>query len=254
MRTIAVTTQKGGVGKTTTVANLAVAFADRGVRVLAVDLDPQFALTRLFGLDVAGASTIVNVLADGASIHTATWGILGVDLLPATRRLASVELSLTGEFRREFFLQRALEPAAGGYDVCLIDCPPNLGLLSMNALVAADDVLVPVHMEHADALHGAEEVYATVLQMGEDRPRWLGTLPVCADPRRQVYQAIREELDVSEFLWPLPVEIPDTVDFQKSAVRHVPLVAMDPLSRGADAYVALADAIAPAERGLRVVA
>ena len=178
-RTIAVCTQKGGVGKTTTVANLAAAWGSQGRRVLAVDFDPQFALTRRFGIDPSERSTIVDVL-EGMILKAKTAPDVGdvvvgeatplVDVVPAHRRLADVETSLVREIKRETFLRRALRGHIDPYDIVLIDCPPNLGLLTVNALCAADEAVVPIDMKSVDALAGAEELIATAEALEEDGP------------------------------------------------------------------------------------
>ena len=179
-RTIAVCTQKGGVGKTTTVANLAAAWGSQGRRILAVDFDPQFALTRRFGIDPSERSTIVDVL-EGMILKAKTAPNVGdvvvgeatplVDVVPAHRRLADVETSLVREIKRETFLRRALRGHIDPYDIVLIDCPPNLGLLTVNALCAADEAVVPIDMKSVDALAGAEELIATAEALEEDGPR-----------------------------------------------------------------------------------
>jgi chromosome partitioning protein len=243
-RTIAICTQKGGVGKTTTAANLACAWAQAGARVLAVDFDPQFALTRRFGISPGGRATVCDVFRDGRELVSVIAGEVapGVDLVPSSRELSAIELSLVGERKREYFLSRALGALLEGYDAVLVDCPPNLGLLTVNALCACSEVVVPVDMEDVDALHGAEEVVALVRELVDtgDEVQLLGLLRVVVDRRRQVYKAIVDELAHSE----LPIfatEIPDSVEFQKSAVVHEPLVTWQPNSHGAQAYRALAE-------------
>jgi chromosome partitioning protein len=243
-RTIAVCTQKGGVGKTTTVANLACAWGQQGTRVLAVDFDPQFALTRRFGVSPAGRATVDTVFREGRDLADVISAEVaeGVDLVPSERGLSAIELSLAAERKREYFLSRALAPVVDGYDVVLVDCPPNLGLLTVNALCACREVLVPIDMEDVDALHGAEELVALVRELADtgDDVRLLGLLRVVVDRRRQVYNAIATELEQSG-LPVLDTEIPDSVDFQKSAVVHEPLMTWQPDSAGASAYRRLSE-------------
>jgi len=245
MQTIAVVNQKGGSGKTTTATNLAAVWGgERGRRTLLVDLDPQFAATRHLGKRPSDlAATLYDVLADGREAREAICaGIGGVDLLGGDRRLAELELSLVGEAMRERFLISALEPLADAYDHCVLDCPPNLGLLTVNALVAADRVLVPVRMEDEGALQGVIELRGTLTKLGR---RGLernidGVLRTAVDHRRQVYAVLDAGLRDAQ-LNPLTVEIPARVAFHRQGVEGAPLVASQPDSPGACAYRQLAD-------------
>ena len=167
---VTVAQQKGGVGKTTTAISLATIAARAGKRVLAVDIDPQFALTRQIGVDYRALPlSLVDVLAGRV---TATDAIVadvhGVDVLPATRELAGVELALVGEMSRESFLADAIQPLS--YDLIVIDTPPNLGLLTVNALVPADIVIAPVSAGDEGAAQGLAELRATISKLKRLRP------------------------------------------------------------------------------------
>jgi chromosome partitioning protein len=146
--------QKGGVGKTTSAINAGVLLAQAGRRVLAVDVDPQFALTRRLGIDPGALeTTVVDVLAGWVDARSAiVAGVHGLDVLPASRELAGVELALAGEVNRETVLHDALDGL--GYDLVVVDTPSNLGLLTVNALVAADVVVAPVAADDDGAAQG----------------------------------------------------------------------------------------------------
>ncbi len=159
--------QKGGVGKTTTATNISALFARQGRRVLVIDTDPQFALTRQLGLQARALGVnLVDVLAGRASAADAIVpAVHGVDVIPAAGGLAGVEMSLVGELGRERFLSDALETVIDQYDEVVIDTPPNLGLLTVNALVCADRVLAPVSAEDEGAVHGILELRVTIAKL-----------------------------------------------------------------------------------------
>ena len=244
MLTIAVINQKGGSGKTTTATNLAAVWGrERQRSTLLVDLDPQFAATRHLGLRPADLpATLFDVLADGVEAATAIVpNPAGVDLLAGDRRLAELELSLVGEAMREQFLNSALEPVSDRYELCLLDCPPNLGLLTVNALVAAQRILVPVRMEDEGALQGVIELRATLDKLSRRgvHREINGVLRTVVDHRRQVYAVLNDGLREAE-LHALEAEIPSRAGFHRQGVVGAPLVVSEPDSAGACAYRALA--------------
>ena len=162
MRTVAIAMQKGGSGKTTTAVNLAAALAEKGQRVLVVDVDPQANATSWLGVRDTGKG-IFACLCENGSIadtlrHTATQG---VSIVPSSTWLTGAERALSGEVGAETLLRRKLRPLADKFDVALIDTPPTLGVLTVGALVAADEALVPVEA-HVLALDGLRQILETI--------------------------------------------------------------------------------------------
>ena len=241
----AIAQQKGGVGKTTTTINLSVAFAERGHRVLVVDLDPQGALTAGLGLNpLALLRTVYDVLREErlgfADIVAATDA--GVDLAPANIDLAAAEIELSSEPGRERILAEKLAAVAGIYRYVLIDCPPSLGLLTLNALTAATDVLVPVQTQYF-ALRGLDLLFATIEKVkARINPALVirGILPTMVDSRTIHCREALEELRNTYAQQVCKTVIPQTIKFADAQVAAQAIQKFAPSSPAAEAYRQLA--------------
>ncbi|GGI03124.1 ParA family protein [Egicoccus halophilus] len=242
---VCVANQKGGVGKTTTTVSLAAALAELGARVLLIDLDPQGNATTGFGLRVEeGAPSIYQVLVDGMAIRDARLSteLANLDVLPSSLDLAGAEVELVPAFSREQRMRRAVEDVRGEYDVIFVDCPPSLGLLTINALVAADQVLVPIQCEYY-ALEGLGQLMRTVQLVGDNLNRELalgGVVLTMYDARTNLSQQVVDE--VRDFFGEQAYStvIPRTVRLSEAPSFGQPITVFDPHSRGSRAYQRLA--------------
>jgi chromosome partitioning protein len=234
---IAVLSQKGGTGKTTAVRHLTDVFRRAGLSVLAVDLDPQGNLSDYFDVDPDVEPTIGDVLTGRASATAAIHG----DVLPANLSLAEAELSLAGKMGRELTLRKALRQVERDYDLVLVDCPPSLGLLTVNALVAADYALLSAEAQYF-AMQGVEQALE-VIELARDSLNpdleWLGVVFNIADMRtvhsREAYESLREH--VGDKL--LKTTVRQSIAYAESAERAVSILDHRP-DLAAD-YFALAD-------------
>jgi chromosome partitioning protein len=246
---LCVANQKGGVGKTTTTVSLAAALAELGAAVLIVDLDPQGNATTGLGLRAEeGDPGTYRVLVDGMPVAEARrpTDVAGLDVLPSSIDLAGAEVELVSAFSRELLLRRALEPIRGDYDVVFIDCPPSLGLLTVNGLVAADQVLVPIQCEYY-ALEGVGQLMRTVELVSDNLNRELelgGVVLTMYDGRTNLSQQVVEEVRGYFGARAFQTVIPRTVRLSEAPSFGQPITVFDPHSRGSRAYQRLAGEVA----------
>lgn len=242
---IAICNRKGGTGKTTTAINLAAALAMAGKFVLLVDLDPQANASSGLGLNYQTIEAgTYEVLSGKVSVSRAVQptGIDGLRVLPASPNLAGAEVELVGMFSREWKLKEALAEVQGAYDFILIDCPPSLGLLTINGLVAADRVLIPVQAEYY-ALEGLGQLLDTINLIKSNVKQdleILGAVLTMFDSRNKLSGEVLGELQnhfpnrIFGTVIPRSVRLAEAPSFGKSILQF------DPSSRGAEAYKELA--------------
>lgn len=243
-RVLAVANQKGGVGKTTTGINLAASLARTRRRVLLIDLDPQANATVGSGIDKSQLErSIYHVLLGEATLEAATLATeSGYDIVPANGDLAGAQIELIGVEGRERRLRRALDPESGRYDYVLIDCPPALNLLTLNALVAADAVMIPMQCEYF-ALEGLTALISTIRRIRETlnpRLQIAGLLRTMYDGRNNLAHEVSEQLREHFGDKVYRTIIPRNVRLAEAPSYGRPVIEYDQRCVGAQAYLALA--------------
>ncbi len=244
-RTIAITNQKGGVGKTTTSINLSASLAAADCRVLIIDCDPQANSTGGLGFPHDPERVgVYEVIVDQMPIETAilSTGFSGLDLLPSGRHLAGANVELVGQEGREVRLSRALVAIQDRYDFIFIDCPPALDQLTVNALIAADSVLIPIQCEYF-ALEGVSALMDTIEQIREGLNPELqieGVLLTMFDERTTLTKQVAS--DLRDFFGDAVFEtvIPRNVRLAEAPSHGKPVMEYDLRSKGADSYLQLA--------------
>ncbi|MFB2533282.1 ParA family protein [Paracoccus sp. p3-h83] len=244
-RIIAVTNQKGGVGKTTTAINLGAALAERQLRVLLIDLDPQGNASTGLGIDPElRANTTYDLLIEGAApddlvLNTVTPGL---DVIPANADLASADIVMSGITNHSFLLRKALDGRLGDYDYVLIDCPPSLSLLTINAMTAADSILVPLQAEFF-ALEGLSHLMLTLREVRERANpdlRIAGIVLTMADSRNNLSQQVEADARATMGDLVFQTVIPRNVRLSEAPSHARPVLEYDTNSRGSEAYRRLA--------------
>ena len=247
-RIIAIANQKGGVGKTTTAVNLGAALAMLGQRVLVVDLDPQGNASTGLGIDHAARSTTTyNVIMAGSEVDEAILSteVQGLFAVPSTIDLAGAEIELVSQFSRENRLRKALESVQDRFDFVLLDCPPSLGLLTVNALTAADELIVPIQCEYY-ALEGLGQLLKNVRLVQQNvNPglRLSGIVMTMFDARTKLADQVIDEVRAYFGSRVYDTVIPRTVRLSEAPGYGKPISLYDPTSKGAMAYRWLAEEV-----------
>jgi chromosome partitioning protein len=254
-RVIAIANQKGGVGKSTTAVSLGAALADNGHRVLVIDLDPQGNASTGMGIrHEAREVTVYDVLASDAPLEAAVvrTAVEGLSAIPSTIDLAGAEIELVSQFSRETKLKKAIEPVSveNVYDFIILDCPPSLGLLTVNALTAAKELIVPIQCEYY-ALEGLGQLLRNVSLVQQNinpELRLSGIVMTMFDPRTKLSEQVVQE--VQRYFGDLmyDVIIPRTVRLSEAPGFGQPITEYDPKSKGAESYRRLAVEVASRPR------
>ena len=243
---IAFTNQKGGVGKTTSCVNLAAYVAVMGKKVLVVDLDPKGNATSGFGVEkTKGLKTVYDLVDEECSLEEAVLPTMidGLDIIPATVDLAAAEISLVSKPQREKLLKNILTPLKEVYDFIMIDCQPSLGLLTVNALTAADSVIIPMQCEFY-ALDGLTQLMNTIrlvkFHLNPDIDIE-GVVRTMKDNRSNLINQVSQEIIKFFKSKVFSTYIPRNIRLAEAPSHGLPIILYDPSSKGAEAYLSLAE-------------
>ncbi|WP_405098123.1 ParA family protein [Oceanobacillus sp. FSL H7-0719] len=242
---LSIANQKGGVGKTTTSVNLSAGLASMGNKVLLIDTDPQGNATSGVGINKADVSNcIYNVLVEDVPAEdvVVSTEVVNLDIIPATIQLAGAEIELVQIMSRELRLSKALEKLGETYDYIIIDCPPSLGLLTLNALTASDSVIIPVQCEYY-ALEGLSQLLNTIRLVQKHLNKQLmieGVLLTMLDARTNLGLEVVEE--VKKYFQEKVYKsiIPRNIRLSEAPSHGQPIIVYDPRSKGAEVYLELA--------------
>lgn len=247
-RIIAVANQKGGVGKTTTAINLSACLAEKGQKVLAVDMDPQGNMTSGLGLDKDTAEkTVYDIIIGEADIEEVLQqgSVENIDILPTNIDLSAAEIELIGVENKEYIIKNAIDKVKDNYDFVIIDCPPSLSMLTINAMTTADSVLVPIQCEYY-ALEGLSQLIHTVELVKERLNPVLeieGVVFTMYDARTnlslQVVENVKDNLQQNIY----KTIIPRNIRLAEAPSYGMPINKYDPKSAGCDSYMRLADEV-----------
>jgi chromosome partitioning protein len=243
---VAIVNQKGGVGKSTTAINLAAYLAGKGERILVVDMDPQGNATSGLGVSPGPGGCMYDVLLEGKPLRDVAveTEIEGLDVAPATINLVGAEVELVSSLAREFKLKRALEKRSS-YDRVLLDCPPSLDLLTLNALTAADEVLIPIQCEYY-ALEGLTRLMQSIRMVREELNPGLevgGVLLTMFDSRTNLAHQVADEVRSFFGERVFHTIVPRNVRLSEAPSFGMPIALYAPKSSGAKAYSAVADEV-----------